>query len=82
MKVKSKTIKAKSFDEKFDNNENITEYIDIEKGSKKINVDFPIWMLKFLDEEAIRLGINRQAVIKVWISDRIEQMISNRKAAS
>ena len=50
-------------------------------AEKFVNVPFPLWMVKAMDEEAKRLGINRQALIKVWIADRIEQ-VRDRKAAS
>ncbi len=62
----------------FDNNEDISEYLDFSKArrpgreQKRVNVDFPVWMIQSLDKEADRLGIARQAVIKTWIADRLE----------
>ena len=40
-----------------------------DRGIKRVNVDFPVWMVKEMDEKARRLGISRQALVKVWISD-------------
>jgi hypothetical protein len=75
-------MKAKQLDKKFDNNEDITKYLDISKSrrpkheQKRINVDFPIWMIQSLDREARRLGVPRQSIIKVWIAERLEQLHS------
>jgi macrodomain Ter protein organizer (MatP/YcbG family) len=71
-------MKAKEFDKKFDNGEDITKYLDYSKArrpgreQKRVNVDFPVWMIQSLDREADRLGVPRQSVIKVWIADRLE----------
>ncbi|MGI5868099.1 MAG: type II toxin-antitoxin system BrnA family antitoxin [Kiritimatiellia bacterium] len=72
-------MKAEAFDKAFDNGESIVEHLDFSKATRpgrvqrRINVDFPEWMIQSLDKEAERLGIPRQAVIKVWISDRIRE---------
>ncbi len=77
--MKKKYMKAEEFDQKFDNGEDISEYLDIEKArrpgleQKRVNVDFPIWMIKSLDKEAKRLGVTRQSIIKVWIAERLKQ---------
>ena len=75
-------MKAKTFDEKFDQGEeDIVEYLDLSQAhrggltQKKINVDFPDWMIKALDQEARRLGITRQSLIKVWIAERLERAL-------
>lgn len=71
-------MKAKEFDEAFESDQDITEHLDISKATrpnkdtKRVNVDFPAWMVIALDREAERLGINRQAVIKTWIANRID----------
>jgi len=39
---------------------------------KRVNVDFPLWMIHRLDKEARRLGVPRQSIIKVWVADRLE----------
>ena len=38
-----------------------------------MNVDFPTWMIRLLDKEAQRLGVPRQAIIKIWIGERLEK---------
>ena len=72
-------MKAEEFDKKFDSDEDISKYLDFSKArrpgreQKRVNVDFPAWMVQRLDREAARLGVPRQSVIKVWIADRLEQ---------
>ncbi len=80
-----KKITAKEFDEKFDNGEDITEYLDfsnalkikdirnIKTQTKKVNVDFPEWMIEALDKEAKRVGVTRQSIIKMWIAQRLKE---------
>ena len=71
-------MKAKEFDKKFESGEDITKYLDLSKArrpeqeQKRVNVDFPVWMIQSLDREARRLGVPRQSVIKVWIADRLD----------
>jgi hypothetical protein len=70
-------MKATQFDKKFDANENITELLDLSKAKrfaavKRINIDFPTWMIDSLDKEATRVGITRQSLIKFWIADKLE----------
>ena len=72
-------MKAKDLDEIFDDGNNITKYLDYSKArrpeqeQKRVNVDFPIWMIHSLDKEAHRLGVPRQSIIKVWVADRLEK---------
>jgi hypothetical protein len=72
-------MKADEFDKKFDEGEDITKYLDVSKArrpgqeQKRVNVDFPTWMIRLLDKEAKRLGVPRQAIIKVWIGERLEK---------
>lgn len=72
-------MKAEQFDTKFDQGEDVTAALDMDKArrpgheQRRANVDFPVWMIEGLDREARRLGVTRQAVIKVWIADRLEQ---------
>jgi hypothetical protein len=72
-------MKASEFDKKFDEGEDISKYLDVSKAKrpgqeqKRVNVDFPIWMIRLLDKEAKRLGVPRQAIIKVWIGERLEK---------
>lgn len=76
-------MKASEFNEKFDSGEDITSDLDIAKGrrlnleSKRINVDFPAWMIESLDREAKRLGVTRQSIIKVWIAEMLERRASS-----
>ena len=72
-------MKAKEIDRKFDEGEDISEYLDRTKArrpgqeQKRVNVDFPLWMLQLLDKEARRLGVPRQSIIKVWVAERLEK---------
>lgn len=72
-------MKAETFDRKFESGEDIIADLDLEKAtrprlkSRRVNVDFPGWMIDELDREARRLGVTRQSVIKVWLSERLEQ---------
>jgi hypothetical protein len=78
-KKRLKSIKAKQFDKKFDSGEDITKYLDVSKAhrpeqeQRRVNVDFPIWMIQSLDKEAKRLGVPRQSVIKVWVAERLDK---------
>lgn len=77
-------MKAKKFDTDFDNGKDITGALDVSKArrslqsQKRVNVDFPVWMIESLDREASRLGVTRQSIIKVWLAERLEQSASNR----
>lgn len=72
-------MKAKEFDKAFDDGKDISHVLDysrsrkVNEQPKRVNVDFPIWMVKRLDEEASRVGVTRQSIIKVWIAERLEQ---------
>jgi hypothetical protein len=72
-------VKASDFDKKFDSGEDITEHLDLKKTrrpeqeQKRVNVDFPVWMIQLLDKEAKRLGVPRQAIIKIWVAERLER---------
>ena len=71
-------MKAKELDKKFDAGEDISKHLDFSKArrpeqeQKRVNVDFPVWMIHSLDKEAKRLGVPRQSIIKVWVADRLE----------
>ena len=73
-------MKAKEFDKKFDEGKNITKYLDVSKArrpdqeQKRVNVDFPLWMIHLLDKEAKRLGVPRQSIIKIWVAERLEKV--------
>jgi hypothetical protein len=75
-------MKASDFDRKFDEGEDVTADLDTSKvrrptqEQRRVNVDFPSWMIQSLDREARRLGITRQSIIKVWIAERLERKVS------
>ena len=78
--MKKSYMKAKDFDEKFDRGEDVSRFLDVSKATrpgreqKRVNVDFPTWMIQSLDREAKRLGVTRQSVIKVWIAERLQSI--------
>ena len=75
-------MKAKELDKKFDEGKNILEHLDLSKArrpnqeQKRVNVDFPIWMIQSLDKEAKRLGVARQSIIKIWLAERLHKSAS------
>ena len=70
-------MKAKTFDRKFDSSEKIIDHLDLSKARrigtapKRVNVDFPGWMVDSLDREARRMGVTRQSLIKLWLADKL-----------
>ncbi len=72
-------MKASEFDKRFDSGEDIRKSLDLTRATrpnqepKRVNVDFPAWMVDALDKEAHRLGVTRQSIIKVWISERLDR---------
>jgi hypothetical protein len=73
-------MKASDFDKKFDDGiEDVIDDLDMStlirpnKQQKRVNVDFPVWMVESLDREANRLGVTRQSIIKVWIAEKLEK---------
>ncbi len=75
-------MKANDFDRKFDDGADISADLDLAKArrpgqeQRRVNVDFPVWMIESLDREAKRLGVTRQSIIKVWIAERLERQVS------
>ena len=75
-------MKARNFDRKFEAGEDITDQLDLSKirrpgqEQRRVNVDFPTWMIESLDREAKRLGVTRQSIIKVWLAERLERKAS------
>ncbi len=71
-------VKAKEFDKKFDAGEDVTKYLDLTRArrpghdQRRVNVDFPVWMIESLDREASRLGVPRQSLIKVLIARHLD----------
>ncbi len=75
--MSNKVISTEEFDKKFDDGEDISEYIDFDSirplnsEQKQINHELPRWMVKGLDKEAQRLGVTRQSVIKTWLAEKL-----------
>ena len=73
-------MKAKDLDKKFDRGEAVLEHFELSQAKrpgqeqKRVNVDFPTWMIRSLDKEAKRLGVPRQSLIKIWIAEKLEKM--------
>jgi len=74
-------MKASELDKKFDDNEeDVLEHFDtsnikmLNEEPKRINIDFPAWMVKKLDAEARHIGVSRQAIIKTWLADKLFQL--------
>ncbi len=76
-------MKAKKFEQQFDEGVDITAALDLSKAKrvlqeqKRVNVDFPTWMIDSLDREASKLGVTRQSVIKVWLAERLQATASS-----
>ena len=72
-------MKASYFDKKSDEGGDVTALLDMRKANcpgveaRRVYVDFPAWMVQSLDKEAHRLGVTRQALIKLWLTDKLEQ---------
>ena len=75
-------MKAKELDKKFDEGKSIFEHLDLSQArrphqeQKRVNVDFPIWMIRSLDKEAKRLGVPRQSIIKIWLAERLQKSLT------
>jgi hypothetical protein len=76
-------MKAKQFEQQFEEDVDMTASLDLSKAKrvlqaqKRVNVDFPTWMIESLDPEASKLDVTRQSVIKVWLAERLEASTSN-----
>ena len=77
-------MKAKDFDKKFEEGqEDIVDDLDLSSArrvnqkQKRINVDFPAWVVESLDREAARIGVTRQSIIKVWLVERLQAESAN-----
>jgi hypothetical protein len=72
-------MKAKELDKQFNAGQDVTKYLDLSKArrpgheQRRVNVDFPIWMIESLDREASRLGVPRQSLIKMLIARHFER---------
>jgi hypothetical protein len=79
-------MKAKDFDKKFDENKaDIIDDLDLStlkrpnQKQKRVNVDFPVWVIDSLDKEAKRVGVSRQSIIKLWLVERLEELALTRR---
>ena len=83
---KKNTITAKEFDRLFEEGGDMTPYLDLSKTTrpgleqKRVNVDFPQWVIDALDRHASHMGVTRQSVIKVWIAERLNQEAQDQKS--
>lgn len=75
--MNDKAIKSEELEERFDAGEDVSAAVDWSRARrpnlapKRVNVDFPAWVVSALDREAKRLGVTRQALIKMWIAERL-----------
>lgn len=71
-------MKASEFDQKFDDGEDILEYLDLSQAKRpqynQINLDLPNWMLEKIEQEATRQGLSQQIIIQTWIAEKLEQL--------
>ena len=78
-------MQAKTFEQQFDADVDITAALDVSKArrvqqaQKRVNVDFPTWMIDSLDREASKLGVTRQSIIKVWLAERLEAGMAEKR---
>jgi len=80
-------MKSKAFDKKFDENKaDIIDDLDLStlrrpnQKQKRVNVDFPVWIIDSLDKEASRVGVTRQSIIKLWLVERLEELALARRS--
>lgn len=77
-------MKARKLDADFDSGKDVSAALDLSRArrplqeQRRVNVDFPAWMIESLDREAGRLGVTRQSIIKVWLAERLEQAASGK----
>jgi hypothetical protein len=75
-------MKARRFDKLFDDGKDVLHALNLKKATrpgqlqKRVNVDFPNWVIDSLDKEAKRLGVTRQSIIKVWIAEHLQKKVA------
>ena len=74
-------ITTEEFDEIFDRGEeDVIQYLDLKSARRinqepqRVNIDFPRWVVNRLDDEAKRIGVSRQALVKMWIVEKFEKV--------
>ena len=76
--MRCSSMNSSEFDQRFEESESVLEALDLEAArrprlqARRVNVDFPLWMVEQLDREASRLGVTRQSIIKLWLAERLE----------
>lgn len=74
-------MNSSELDQRFDNGDSILETLDLSHARrqrlelKRVNVDFPLWMVEQLDREASRMGVTRQSIIKMWLAERLDRKL-------
>jgi hypothetical protein len=84
MKANKKPLKklsAEELDEKFERGEDVSDYVDEESATKRFHMEMPVWMMKELEFEARRQGINRQALIKTWLTNKLDELRREKRHA-
>ena len=75
-------MEARKFDSLFESGQDVTRHLDLNKAKrsaqspKRVNVDFPVWMIHALDKEANRIGVTRQSLIKLWLADQLQKNLN------
>jgi hypothetical protein len=88
MKKSKTTITTEEFDRRFDRGEDVSAFLDWSKERRpgleprRVNVDLPEWMISELDKQAALIGVTRQSIMKVWLSDRIKEEADERAGAA
>lgn len=78
--MKKKSVTTQEFDKLFEEGKDITEFLDLKTArrekleTKRVSVDFPKWMIQKLDQQAMKLGVTRQSLIKFWISEKLKSV--------
>ena len=78
--MKKKSITTQEFDKLFEEGKDISEFLDlktakrVELETRRVSVDFPRWMIQKLDQQAMKLGVTRQSIIKFWISEKLKSV--------
>ena len=87
-KTATQAMTAAEFDRKFDDGEDLSAYIDSDSilrpglETQRVNVDFPAWIIKSLDLQSKVIGVSRQALIKMWVSERLKEELRSTKSSS
>lgn len=86
MKKEKATLTAEELDRRFDDGEDISDFLDWDNArrpgleQRRVNVDLPVWMIQKLDRQADLIGVTRQSIIKVWLSERIKEENADQNA--